>query len=80
MEQKVLNDFAPKEDLKGNIYPPIELMDSPNVVFSTVEVIETKDKLIITLSSKGIGIHSIETTVGYSILLYFPKTGQRVKI
>lgn len=59
-------DYDPKEELKGYSYPPIDLLEKRDVVFSPDEVVETKEILIRTLRLHGIAVKSVETTVGYT--------------
>lgn len=62
--------LKPKLELSGYVYPPIDLLKTKDIVFSTDEVIETKSRLIHALQANCIDVSSLEATVGYTNTLY----------
>lgn len=73
-------DYDPTKDLPNYHSPSTDLLENFDVIFSTNEVIETKEIITNTFQASGIAIQSIETTVGYTNTLYeiIPQKGFRV--
>ena len=78
--EKPIKLFDPRFELSKYLYPQIDLLESNDIVFSTDEVIETKNKLINTLQANRIDVSSLKTTVGYTNTLYeiVPPKGLRL--
>ena len=73
-------EYNHKLELPNYLYPQIDLLESNDVVLSTDEVLETKEKLMHTLQANNIDVSSLKTTVGYTNTLYemIPPKGLRL--
>lgn len=73
-------DYDPTKDLPDYHSPSTDLLENFDAIFSTNEVIETKEIITNTFQASGIAIQSIEVTVGYTNTLYeiIPQKGFRI--
>lgn len=81
MNLEVLREeYDPKIELPRYVYPPADLLETNDIVFSTDEVLETKKKLMHTLQANNIDVSSLKTTVGYTNTLFeiVPQKGLRL--
>lgn len=80
LEYEELEDYDPTKELSEYAFPTIDLLENIEIVFSSEEVIETKEKLINVLQTYNINIPSLETTIGYTNTLYefVPQKGLRM--
>lgn len=81
LEYEELGDYDPTKELPEYTFPTIDLLEDAEIVFSSDEVIATKEKLINVLQTYNIDIPSLETSAGYTNTLYefFPQKGLRIK-
>ena len=69
-EYEHFENYDPTKELPDYHSPSTDLLENFDAIFSTNEVIETKEVIADTFRANRIAIQSIETTVGYTNTLY----------
>ena len=79
-EHEHFEDYDPTKNLPDYHSPSTDLLENFDALFSTDEVIETKEVIANTFQTNRIAIQSIDVTVGYTNTLYeiIPQKGFRI--